>query len=173
MSKRVKITGVSQIQKNFTKAVKLTAKNVKHIALDPTQPIIEEIKENLRDDQINGKKFKKKLNHIFEGELLRNTRAEIGATFSSGLDHLVEIRLGYFVNYGLNLEAGSGSVRAPWTRIKKWAYSRPSPQPDPARVQRKLAFVGVNAYPIITPVFFAKADEYKSEVFKRVSVQWA
>lgn len=171
--KRVKISGVRKIKQNFARKVRQTAKRANKIALEPTEPIVSEIRNQLRNDTINGPLQNKRLNHVFEGELLRNTFARITGEFSSGLDHLTEISLGYHVNYGLNLELGSGPTFVSLQKISRWALSRPSPQPNPLTVQRKLAAEGSQAYPIIGPVFSSMQDNYRDEVFKRVRAEWA
>lgn len=167
----VKITGVKGIKNKFRSKVNSMIRQRDSLVRIPSNPIIKEIRQNLEDDQYN--RTDKKIDHVFTGKLLANTRMEEIVAVTSGLDHMAEFGLGYFVSYGLNLENGGDPELLSLGLLTEWSLTKSAPQPNPKSAQRSIASDGSRAWPLIGPIFKARANSYRDEVFRRVAKIWA
>ena len=167
----IQLTGVASIKRAFATRAKRVDRNTDFIFVAPLKPILSEIRKNVIKDS-----FTEGRPHVFSGGLLKSIGTEVGTAKFGGGDASINIKFGYFIKYGLDLELGSDPESIPIPRLKNWIKKRLGNSPNlftRARgLHSKIKKSGTTAYPIIQPVWAGMKDDYFKEVKRRFGNQW-
>lgn len=169
MSVKIKVRNVKSTLKKVETRMKRLVNNEKQLYFTPTKVVVSTIRKSLIKDE-------KGLNRIFSKNLYNNTRAEILKSEKNDLSLSLRIGIGYFVEYGMNLETGGKPRHVPLGVLIAWInkkFGRPDDAyPRAIGLQKKLGVQGSKAAPILKNTWAEKRDDYILEVLTRVEKVW-
>jgi hypothetical protein len=166
-----KFTGDSKILAKLQTRINRMRTKAEDTFVKPIEPVVREIRANVVKDSINEGGY----SHVVTGNLLKNTRQEHNISITP--DQIrVDIKFGYFVEYGLNLETGTGGAQVPLGPLQRWLKEKFNATPDKLYARslalQKVIRSGSRAYPIIQPVWEVSKDDYVQRVEEKVNQLW-
>ncbi len=165
---KAKLKGKKKILNKIKTRINRVRDNVDTTFVSPLNPIVKKIKSTLANGTVGPKSF----NHIYSQNLYNNTQARlIGTSFTKG-GFQAKIAMGYFVEYGINLEEGSKAYPVSLIKMLDWAARKGLSKSKGFSVYNKIRSIGSEAYPIIVPLWERERENYKDRVYNKVRRHW-